>query len=170
MSIISAILAVLATAINFESFYLLGTVPTDYDAGERVPLLVKPLTTVSDRCFMSGNSIFRTRPPCPKYDYYERRFNFCQPHEILEPERDVLGSILLDDGPHNSPFELNMLRNETCVVLCKRTNTARALRFMATKIRENYKYNWVVGGLLVGFLSKIVGPFKCSSPEYTLES
>lgn len=122
-----------------QAFYLPGVAPTDYDADSRVPLLVNRLTPVYDSHLRKLKSVI-------PYDYYFHSFNFCKPPEIKK-QSESLGSILFGDRIFNSPFELHMLKNETCKSLCPSTYDAKSAMFVNRRIRQEYDLNWLVDGL-----------------------
>ena len=54
---------------------------------------------------------------------------------------------MFGDRIFNSPFNLQMLRNETCVALCKSTLNAEQAEFVNQRVIENYAINWLIDGL-----------------------
>ena len=64
---------------------------------------------------------------------------------------ESLGAVLFGDRIQTSPFELTMLKNETCKRLCD-TVTIPAMdgEFINDKIRKNYALNWLVDDLPAG--------------------
>ncbi|VVT58768.1 uncharacterized protein SAPINGB_P006374 [Magnusiomyces paraingens] len=135
------VLFVLASVCR--AFYLPGVSPTDYEADQRVPLLVNSLTP-------SYSSQSRNVKSIIPYDYYNKNFNFCKPSEGPKHQSESLGSILFGDRIFNSPFELYMLRNESCKQLCSSTYTAQQAVFVNRKIRQEYNLNWLIDGLPAG--------------------
>lgn len=123
-----------------NAFYLPGVAPTDYDEGQRVPLLVNRLTPVYDSNLRKLKSVI-------PYDYYFPLFNFCTPPDGPKPQSESLGSILFGDRIFDSPFELNMLKNESCKSLCSRNYNSRNALFVNRRIRQDYDLNWLVDGL-----------------------
>ena len=128
-----------------SSFYLPGVAPTSYHKGDRVPLNVNRLTPVQSS---SDPQLHSTVP----YDYYHPFFHFCTPDggpEDVGPES--LGAVIFGDRIKTSPFEVSMLKNETCKRLCDTQKfDARSARFMSQRILENYQQNWLVDGLPAG--------------------
>lgn len=117
-----------------RDFHLPGVAPTDYDPDQNVPLLVNSLTPEyhMDEHLTSFIS----------YDYYFNLLNFCKPREPPTMQRESLGSILFGDRIFNSPFELYMLKNESCKQLCTREYKVQNSVFTAEAIRGDYHFNW----------------------------
>jgi len=127
ISIIAASLAVTS------AFYLPGVAPTDYRKGDKVDLLVNAL---------SSNQEFLP------FDFYYEKFHFCKPQGGAPiSQSESLGSILFGDRIFTSPFNLKMLQNENCSVICKSTVPKGDVPFIHDRIRESYSYNWLVDGL-----------------------
>merc|ERR1719414_2519934 len=99
----AAVLALTAAAVVpvARAFYLPGVAPIEYPEGGRVELKVNKLISV------------KTQLP---YEYYT--LPFCKPSKVQESVEN-LGEILVGDVIENSPYEIRMLRNITCKVLCK---------------------------------------------------
>lgn len=123
-----------------NAFYLPGVAPTDYEKDSKVPLLVNRLTPVYDSNLRKLKSVI-------PYDYYFHSFNFCQPPEAPQKQSESLGSILFGDRIFNSPFELIMLKNESCKSLCAASYDTRSALFVNRRIRQDYDLNWLVDGL-----------------------
>ncbi|KAG0175312.1 hypothetical protein DFQ28_001841 [Apophysomyces sp. BC1034] len=125
------------------AFYLPGVAPHDYDKDEPVPLLVNSLTPSN----VHLKSVI-------SYDYYDPRFQFCQPKEGPIKQWESLGSILFGDRIFNSPFELRMQKKEECKLLCisepvKKEN----VQFINQCVADGYAQNWVVDGLPAAHLT-----------------
>lgn len=128
-----------------NAFYLPGVSPTDYDADQRVPLLVNTMTPSYDTQTKDLKSIL-------PYDYYDPEFGFCKAEGDPVHQSESLGSILFGDRIFNSPFELFMLKNESCKKLCTTKYTSAQAVFVSRKIRQDYIYNWLIDGLPAGTL------------------
>ncbi|KAF5094995.1 hypothetical protein D0Z03_001931 [Geotrichum reessii] len=134
-------IVVLASFLNFaNAFYLPGVAPTDYDLDQQVPLLVNTLTPVYDSSIRKLHSVIA-------YDYYYKSFNFCKPKNGPKKQSESLGSILFGDRIFDSPFELYMLKNESCKTLCSSSYDSRSALFVNRRIRMDYDMNWLVDGL-----------------------
>merc|ERR1712178_17451 len=105
------------------AFYLPGVAPIEYPEGGRVELKVNKLTSV------------KTQLP---YNYYT--LPYCKP-EVIHASVENLGEILAGDAIENSPFELRMLRNQTCQVLCNKTLSAIEKDKFRSMIRDEYLVN-----------------------------
>uniref|UniRef100_A0A060T7V6 Transmembrane 9 superfamily member n=1 Tax=Blastobotrys adeninivorans TaxID=409370 RepID=A0A060T7V6_BLAAD len=143
-----------ATLPVASAFYLPGVSPTDYEEGQKVPLLVNSLTP--EYSFSDGglNSVL-------SYDYYFSSFHFCQPDGGPKKQGESIGSILFGDRIFNSPFELTMLKDEACKFLCKSTYPAKDTEFVESKIWQDYMHNWLIDGLPAA-----ATPLEADSEEY----
>merc|ERR1711959_709193 len=118
-----------AVITRVHSFYLPGVVPHDYQDGERVPLKVNKIDSVT------------TQLP---YGYYE--LPFCRPSDIRDSAEN-LGEILRGDRIENSLYELKMNQEESCKVLCTMTYTQEDMDKFAEKVREEYRVHWIIDSL-----------------------
>lgn len=136
-------ISILLLLDSVSAFYLPGVAPTSYAKDEKVPLYVNRLTpalTNKDEL----RSVF-------SYDYYYEAFHFCKPKDGPSHVSESLGSILFGDRIMTSSFELNMLKNESCKVLCEDQTFPKAhAHFVNTKIEQNYNINWLIDGLPAG--------------------
>lgn len=132
--------ATLAACVN--AFYLPGVAPRDYDAGDDVPLLVNSMTSRFDGEHPDQSVV--------SYDYYFPAFKFCQPPEGVKAQRESLGSILFGDRIYNSPFELKMLEETECKILCSTTYEPPDASFVSRRVWQDYAYNWLIDGLPAG--------------------
>ena len=137
----------LLTSSPVSCFYLPGVAPTSYQENDIVPLNVNRLTPLRSDL---DPQLHSTVP----FDYYYPLFHFCRPDETHGGVKDVgpesLGAVLFGDRIYTSPFELIMMKNETCKSLCLEKFNARSGKFVNTKIRQNYALNWLVDGLPAG--------------------
>lgn len=130
------LLSVLLTAV--QAFYLPGTAPTSYKKDQEVPLLVNHITP---SLFHEGNENF-----VYSFDYYYKRLHLCQP-ETLVKQPESLGSIIFGDRIYNSPFQLTMLKNESCKSLCTSEVPSLDSRFVNKLVKNGFSYNWLIDGL-----------------------
>lgn len=131
---------------NASAFYLPGVAPTSYPPGGNVPLLVNRLTPAQSDKDPRLHSVF-------SFDYYHPIFHFCRPKDEPKAVSESLGSILFGDRIYTSPFELKMMKNETCKALCEAQEFDEpSAKFVNRRIRQNYKLNWLVDGLPAGQL------------------
>ncbi|KAL8747682.1 MAG: hypothetical protein Q9190_000478 [Brigantiaea leucoxantha] len=86
------------------------------------------------------------------YDYYHPAFRFCEPEGGKKDVSESLGSIMFGDRIQTSPFELQMMKNETCKAVCKEAQKydRPAAKFTNQRIRDKYKFNWLIDGLPAG--------------------
>ncbi|TGJ78488.1 hypothetical protein E0Z10_g10269 [Xylaria hypoxylon] len=134
--------ALLALPQLTAAFYLPGVAPTSYKPGDAVPLFVnsiKPVAAPDARL----HSVL-------SYDYYDPRFQFCQPDDGPKYVSESLGSILFGDRIMTSPFNLEMAQNKTCVKLCPAKYDTESAHFVNTRIMKGFALNWLVDGLPAG--------------------
>ncbi|MCJ1435296.1 hypothetical protein MMC27_004668 [Xylographa pallens] len=126
-------------------FYLPGVVPTSYKEGSTVPLHVNRLTPMSSVTDTQARSAV-------SFGYYHPGFRFCKPEggpKDVGPES--LGAVIFGDRIKTSPFELYMMKNETCKRLCgEQKFDMRSATFVNRRIRENLGHNWLIDGLPAG--------------------
>ncbi|KAI2624765.1 Nonaspanin [Xylaria nigripes] len=139
----SVLLSALLTFPHLTTaFYLPGVAPTSYKPGDAVPLFVnsiKPLAAQDARL----HSVL-------SYDYYDPRFQFCQPEGGPSYVSESLGSILFGDRIMTSPFNLKMAQNESCIKLCSTQYNTETAHFVNTRIMKGFALNWLVDGLPAG--------------------
>ncbi|KAK2599965.1 Transmembrane 9 super member 2 [Conoideocrella luteorostrata] len=139
-----ALLVVILTTTQLASaFYLPGVAPTSYHPDDQVPLYVNKVSPVAA---LQDNRLHSV----VSYDYYDKDLQFCQPNGGPKYVSESLGSILFGDRIRTSPFDLRMLRNETCKPLCKVQYTETTRSFISTIVGEGYSLNWLVDGLPAG--------------------
>mmetsp|Transcript_26896 Transcript_26896/g.43019 ORF Transcript_26896/g.43019 Transcript_26896/m.43019 type:complete len:623 (+) Transcript_26896:44-1912(+) len=112
-----------------NGFYLPGVAPREYQTGEQVDMKVNALTSV------------KTHLPFRYYD-----LPYCRPTKIKERVEN-LGEILGGDAIENSPYELKMMINESCKVLCKQTLSRVTKHLLRRRIGRDYTVNWIVDNL-----------------------
>lgn len=124
-----------------NAFYLPGVAPTNYKKGDSIPLLVNHLTPSLHH--VTGDS----QTYIYSYDYYYPKFHFCKPQDGPKKQSESLGSIIFGDRIFNSPFEILMLEEKSCVKLCESTYSRGDSVFVNRNIRAGYSHNWIVDGL-----------------------
>lgn len=140
-------ITVLACIINYTSaFYLPGVAPTNYKEGDTIPLYVNHLTPSLGHLALLKNDA-KSKAIVYSYDYYYPKFHFCKPEGEPKKQLESLGSIIFGDRIFNSPFEIQMLQDKSCVSLCTSTYTKREGVFVNRNIRASYTHNWIVDGL-----------------------
>ncbi|KAG6006979.1 hypothetical protein E4U21_006499 [Claviceps maximensis] len=125
-----------------SAFYLPGVAPTSYKPEDQVPLYVNTISPAVSADYRLHSVV--------SYDYYHPAFQFCQPIGGPKHVSESLGSILFGDRIMTSPFDLRMLRNETCKSLCKVTYEGSMRSFINDRIYQGYNLNWLVDGLPAG--------------------
>jgi transmembrane 9 superfamily protein 2/4 len=122
------VLAALA-AVQSGAFYMPGMAPIQYKEGGTVELKVNKLTSV------------KTQLP---YAYYT--LPYCKPTVIMDSVEN-LGEILTGDLIENSPYEIRMLENIDCKVLCKQPLDKDQKDKFRSMIDDEYLVNWMVDNL-----------------------
>ncbi|CAG98637.1 Emp70p [Kluyveromyces lactis] len=144
----SLLVSTLIGSLLVEAFYLPGVAPTTYHEGDDLPLLVNHLTPSqfykhydTDQHDTGDKEGFLY-----SYDYYYKKFHFCQPAE-LKKQPESLGSIIFGDRIYNSPFKLQLLKNVECQSLCKSVIPGKDAKFINKLILNGFFQNWIIDGL-----------------------
>lgn len=143
---IAIVAAVLACIGGVDAFYLPGTAPKDYHRGDKVDVLVNSLSPMLNSKLKSLISL----------DYYDERLHFCNPENGPQKQPESLGSILWGDRIESSPYDIHMLENTTCQILCKSRVPAEDAKFINGLIKEDYGLNWMIDGLPAAEMKKDV--------------
>lgn len=110
-----------------------------------MPLHVNKLTSMESDTGDAAQSAI-------SYGYYYPPFHFCEPeggHKDVGPES--LGAVIFGDRIKTSPFELRMMKNDTCKRLCNEVKfDTHSAVFVNRRIRENSGHNWLIDGLPAG--------------------
>lgn len=112
-----------------HAMYLPGITPIEYPVGAKVELKVNKLTSV------------KTQLP---YRYYS--LPFCVP-EVIQETVENLGEILTGDQIENSLYDIRMMVNETCKVLCAKPLLPAEKEKFRSMIDDEYTVNWIVDNL-----------------------
>lgn len=134
---LAAAAVAVTSVVPAAAFYLPGTAPRDYAAGDDLNVYVNAVTPLLNSTLHSLIS----------YDYYDERFHFCSPEGGPQKQPESLGSILFGDRILTSPLDLKMLKNESCVTICKSQVPKDAVGFINDRIMEHYGLNFIVDGL-----------------------
>lgn len=114
------------------AFYLPGSYPHRYAAGDALSVKVNSLTSVG------------TEMP---FGYYSLPF-FCRPPDGIKDSAENLGEILLGDRIENSPYRFNMHVNDSAVMLCRSDPLSPdALALLRERIDELYQVNLILDNL-----------------------
>ncbi|KAJ3074413.1 hypothetical protein HDU98_011290 [Podochytrium sp. JEL0797] len=124
--------AVLATSVS--AFYLPGMAPKNYQKGHAVELLVNALSSPESAL---------------PFSQYHEQFHFCEPEGGKKAQSENLGSMVFGDRFYDSRFELKMLEDQKCTILCKDEISMSAVDaiFVNERIKEKYSMNWVIDQL-----------------------
>ncbi|MCJ1408768.1 transmembrane 9 super member 2 [Ptychographa xylographoides] len=125
--------------------YVPGVVAHSYLEGSRVPLYVDRLTPMESKTENPGHSAVSR-------GYYHPAFRFCKPDGgPQDVGQESLGAVIFGDRIKTSPFELHMLKNESCKRLCDEvTFDAKSATFVNRRIWENLGHNWLIDSLPAG--------------------
>ncbi|KAG6897898.1 hypothetical protein C0992_009382 [Termitomyces sp. T32_za158] len=139
MRILLLVVSTLWATLSANAFYLPGAAPHDYKLNEKVAVFVNALTP---KLLYGDNDKLAN-------DYYNPKFQFCQPEGGAIKQPESLGSILFGDRIFNSPYDIKMLGdNKTCQTLCTVEDvTGETAKFINDRIKEDYEFNWLVDGL-----------------------
>lgn len=123
-------LLVLVVVTQVSAFYLPGVAPHSFERDENVELKVNKLSSV------------HTQLP---YDYYSLKF--CKPLEGIKAYNENLGEFLRGDRIENSAYDISMLKDEYCRVLCQVDVKNKDLNDFTQAIKREYHHNWIVDNL-----------------------
>lgn len=157
------VLLAAACAAPGWAWYLPGSAPRSFKSGDAVPFQVNALQPMSGATPVHG---------LVSYDYYDARLGFCKPANGPQAQSGSLGSILFGDRIYNSPIEIAMLKNQSCVKICEETATTEQAAFINERITERYGVNWMVDGLPVADagLTSVDGTIRANSVGFALGS
>ncbi|EPX71042.1 EMP70 family protein [Schizosaccharomyces octosporus yFS286] len=91
------------------------------------------------------------------YEYYDDRFHFCRPETVVQ-QPESLGSVLFGDRFYNSPLELRMLKNVSCLPLCSSYITEPDIQFFKDLISQNYVVHWNIDNLPIATYAEHANP------------
>jgi len=117
-------------SLNVQGFYLPGVLPHSYASGDEVELKVNKLSSV------------HTQVP---FNYYSLKY--CHPHGGIVPYSENLGEFLSGDRIENSPYEISMLEDSFCKVLCQMKLNRAASEDFKRSINNQYHNNWIIDNL-----------------------
>ena len=83
----------------------------------------------------------RTQVP---YDYYS--LPYCKPKNV-KLATENLGEFLSGDRILSSPYQIFMIENTFCKVLCQQKLTGHEAQHFVDSIAEEYRHNWIVDNL-----------------------
>ena len=113
-----------------SGFYLPGVAPHSFAKDENVELKVNKLSSV------------HTQLP---YDYYSLKF--CKPKGGVKPYSENLGEFLRGDRIENSAYDIAMLQDDYCTVLCQQSLGMKDVTDFKNAIKRQYHHNWIVDNL-----------------------
>eukprot|EP00397_Hematodinium_sp_SG-2012_P011457 GEMP01011597.1.p1 GENE.GEMP01011597.1~~GEMP01011597.1.p1 ORF type:complete len:620 (+),score=43.51 GEMP01011597.1:85-1944(+) len=113
-----------------SGLYLPGVVPKQYLNNDTIELKVNKLSSA------------KTQIP---YAYYT--LPFCEPKGGIKTSPESMGEILLGDEIENADYELKMMKNVNCQVLCKKNMTAVEKNLFKQMIADEYQASMMVDNL-----------------------
>jgi len=119
----------LALVSAVQSFYLPGVAPRSYTENEQVDLKVNRLTSSKTQL---------------AFDFYD--LPFFRPPEIVNAAEN-LGEILTGNKIENTAYELLLLKEEDCKILCRKVYNKQEVAKFVSKIEEDYTVNFIADGL-----------------------
>eukprot|EP01134_Creolimax_fragrantissima_P002551 CFRG2551T1 len=114
------------------AFYVPGLAPQDFAIGDVVPLKAVKMTSV------------KTQLP---YEYYS--LPFCDP-ENTKVASENLGEKLRGDRIQTTPYKIEVMKNQTCSVLCSKTYTKQQSAQFSKRIDQSYFVHWMMDNLPSG--------------------
>jgi len=141
------LLALLCLAGLCSGFYLPGVIPHDYQEGEAVKVKVNRLDSV------------RTQLP---YEYYS--LPFCKPEKINNAAENM-GEILRGDRIETSAYKVEMFKEDSCQILCRREYTSSEMEQFAEKVKDEYRVHMVVDNLPAAYRQNLYTADPDAPPE-----
>ncbi|KAK0533963.1 Transmembrane 9 superfamily member 2 [Tilletia horrida] len=150
-ALLLGVLLVLAHASPAHAWYLPGSAPNSYRAGDVIPFNVNRLVPAASQ--QNIKSVYNL-------DYYHPALHFCPPRDPASgapvapiPQSEGLGSVLMGDRIYNSPMSARVLKNESCIHICTsevpQTTGQGDAHFVNGVIDKQYVVNWMIDGLPV---------------------
>jgi len=130
MQSISLVVGALALCQTTLGFYVPGVKPQTFERNDEVVLKVNAMTSIHTQL--------------PK-DYY--RLPFCQPVGGPKMASENLGEFLTGNKIQSSPYQLNMLLEKYCQVLCQVKLDRLSTRALRMHIKYGYHNNWIIDNL-----------------------
>ncbi|KAA8498660.1 Transmembrane 9 superfamily member 7 [Porphyridium purpureum] len=127
-ALVLALALVLLLASTVRALYVPG-VPTDYEEGAPIEIVASKLTSNRNKVPYAYYSVAQ----CVPADVPVQRDG--SPRALTHVS---LGQILLGEREHPTAYNVHMMVNEDCAVLCEKNMTATELRTMAKRIQERY--------------------------------
>lgn len=130
MSLLRSVLFIFGFSVFGNAYYLPGVAPISFSTGEQVDLKVNKLSSI------------HTQLP---YDYYSLKF--CRPASGVKSYSENLGEFLSGDRIENSAYEIYMLQDDFCHVLCQDELAQKDVNDFKNAVKRQYHHNWIVDNL-----------------------
>lgn len=118
--LLTALAAVLLLS-PISAFYLPGIAPTEYEEAASMAILANKLVS-------SKNVV--------PYDFYS--LPFCQPDDLSNGRRLSLGQVLMGERAEPTSYQISMLNNEQCKMLCTKTYDAKEIALFQNRAEDEY--------------------------------
>jgi len=115
--------------------YLPGVAPVDYEADQELNIKVDKMSSVNTAL---------------GYDYYSVKI--CEPRDGVHDAAENLGEYLTGENIQNSPYNVNVLQDSLCNVVCRATLEAGDQALYGLRIKEDYWVNWILDNLPAAYL------------------
>jgi transmembrane 9 superfamily member 2/4 len=129
-------LALVAPLLS-SAFYLPGVSPTNWVKLDKISVKAEQLSSA------------RTHLP---YEYFW--LPFCEPADhVIEHQALNLGEVLAGQRIYNSGYNLVVMEDQKCKILCRKKIDGQQVKEFSTMIEEEYRVNFVADNLPVGMIS-----------------
>lgn len=129
----------LAAGLCQAAHYLPGVSPNAFQDGEQISL--------------KANKVISTKTPL-QYDYYD--LPFCKKKKT-KSKAENLGERLTGGSLTTSPYQLNMKKDESCVVLCQKIHQKADVEMFKHMIDQEYRVHWLLDNLPVAVRNDELG-------------
>eukprot|EP00123_Amoebidium_parasiticum_P017390 comp23830_c0_seq2/m.41565 comp23830_c0_seq2/g.41565 ORF comp23830_c0_seq2/g.41565 comp23830_c0_seq2/m.41565 type:complete len:591 (-) comp23830_c0_seq2:362-2134(-) len=85
------------------------------------------------------------------YEYYS--LPFCSAEDATYTGEN-LGEVLRGDRIQNTPYKIQVLKNDSCLVLCQRDYKVDEMKMFMERVQQHYSVHWVMDNLPAGTLIK----------------
>eukprot|EP00934_Nitzschia_sp_Nitz4_P006920 Nitzschia sp. Nitz4//scaffold46_size129759//92396//94351//NITZ4_003516-RA/size129759-processed-gene-0.146-mRNA-1//1//CDS//3329552640//6910//frame0 len=126
----SFLLVVASLLAGTNAFYIPGVQPDEFAPGDVVELKVNAMTSIHTQI--------------PK-NYY--KLPFCEPEGGPTMASEKLGEFITGNRIQSSPYNINMLTEVSCRVLCQKTLAKTEADKLRLHIKYGYHNNWIIDNL-----------------------
>ncbi|CAI8043356.1 Transmembrane 9 superfamily member 4 [Geodia barretti] len=124
-------LSVLCLCVGVRGFYIPGVAPTEYEEGDKLEIKAVKMTSI------------KTQLP---YEYYS--LPFCKPKDGDVHYKTLnLGEVLRGDRIVNTPYQLSVLKDQYCMILCETELNHKQVKAFSQRIDEDYTLHMLADNL-----------------------